>query len=266
MGEAFITRRGGGGGGAGLNFSVKAYASASALPSAERENTIAVITNVQITSWMFSATQPATMSEGMVWFPTGTTSPVVFNALKKNNITVCPTSAKQYISGAWVAKTAKIYQNNKWAEFFSGTIFKNGTIYTGHTDYKFPSNATIMGTGDGIEVSTVGGKTSEVCKVFGPIALDNIKTLQMTSAFTDSISGSHRRVLYVATTASVSYRNASAIQTTDATSSWKNSTTITLDVSSFKGEYYVYAGTNTNNSAWDSPRKLKITDVTGVMT
>ena len=262
MGIAFLYGNGGSGGG-GLNFRV---IGGTTEPSSPKENDIWVNTDVEITGYVFSVTEPANPAEGMVCISTGTVSSVKFNALKKNGIEVYPLYAKQYISGAWVTKTAKIYQTNEWAEFFSGTIFKNGTIYTGHTNYKTPSNANIIETDDGIEVSTVGGKTSQVYKVFGPIVLDNIKTLQMTSAFTDSVGGSHRRVLYVAPTASVSYGNASAIQTTDATSSWNKSTTITLDVSSFKGEYYVYAGTNTNNSAWDNSRKLKITDVTGVMT
>lgn len=106
------------GGGAGLNFSVKAYASESALPSVEKENTIAVITETDITSWIFSATEPETPEEGMVWFHVGASSPVAFNALKNGGITVYPLSAKQYVSGAFVTVTAKSYQNGSWVDWF----------------------------------------------------------------------------------------------------------------------------------------------------
>lgn len=98
------------GGGASLNFTVVGGTSA---PTSPKENTIWVNTSTTITSWVFSATQP-TGSSGMVWFQTEEKSTAPFNALKKNNITVYPISAKQYVSGAWADKTAKIYQNGAW--------------------------------------------------------------------------------------------------------------------------------------------------------
>ena len=57
------------------------------------------------------------MTEGMVWIATGTTGTIEFNALKKNDITIQILSASQYVSGAWVSKTAKIYQNSAWVGF-----------------------------------------------------------------------------------------------------------------------------------------------------
>lgn len=47
-----------GSGNAGLNFSVVRYASASALPATADENTIAVITEHEITSWAFASKNP----------------------------------------------------------------------------------------------------------------------------------------------------------------------------------------------------------------
>ena len=120
----------GAGGGSGLNFSVKAYASESALPSVERENTIAVFTDVEISGWIFSATQPTSKEEGIVWFPTGDSSTVQFNALKKNGIEVYPLSAKQYVSGAWVDKAAKSYQGGKWVDWYNGDIVFDRTVQT----------------------------------------------------------------------------------------------------------------------------------------
>lgn len=54
---------------------------------------------------------------GTVWISTGVSSPVEFNALKKNDIQVYPLNAKQYINNSWVDKTVLSYQNNKWAEW-----------------------------------------------------------------------------------------------------------------------------------------------------
>lgn len=118
----------GGGGGTSLNFDVKAYATEEAMLAATpKENTIGIITTTPITSWIFSATEPAETMEGMVWITTGTSSTVKFNALKKNCIQVYPISAKQYVSGAWVNKNMKCYQNGKWRDF-GYYIIQNGVL------------------------------------------------------------------------------------------------------------------------------------------
>lgn len=105
----------GGVGGTSLNFDVKAYATEETLLAATpKENTIGIITETPITSYIFSATEPSPAAAGMVWISTGTSSTIEFNALKKNGIQVYPLSAKQYVSDAWVDAPVYIYQNNAW--------------------------------------------------------------------------------------------------------------------------------------------------------
>lgn len=101
------------GGGNPLNFKV---VGSTTQPTDPKENMIWVNTSTAITDWVFSATQPSAKS-GRVWISTGTSSPVEFNALKKNGIQVYPISAKQYVSGSWVDKEAKSYQGGKWVEW-----------------------------------------------------------------------------------------------------------------------------------------------------
>lgn len=102
----------GGAGGTALNFQVVG----NPQPSNPKENTIWIDTNVPISSYVFSAEQPKGIPD-MVWISTGKSSTIEFNALKKNSIQVYPISAKQYIDGAWVDKTAKSYQNGKWVDW-----------------------------------------------------------------------------------------------------------------------------------------------------
>ena len=104
---------GGGGGGTSLNFEVIP----NPQPENPKVNTIWVDTDVEITGWDFSAVEPANPAEGMVWFSTGTASSVAFNALKENSVMVYPMSAKQYVGGAWVDKTAKSYRNGEWVDW-----------------------------------------------------------------------------------------------------------------------------------------------------
>ena len=111
-------KRGGTGGGTALNFKVLAYATEEALlADAPKENTIGIITDVDITGYYFIETEPEGMSEGEVWITTGASSAVEFNALKKNAVQVYPLYAKQYVDGAWVHVTAMIYQGGAWAEW-----------------------------------------------------------------------------------------------------------------------------------------------------
>ena len=108
------------GGGQPLNFDVKAYAT-EALMDADtpKANTIGVITTTAITGWHLSATQPENMANGEVWFPVGTSSPVEFNALKKNGIQVYPLSAKQMVSGTLKDVIAKSYIDGEWKSWIT---------------------------------------------------------------------------------------------------------------------------------------------------
>lgn len=121
------TNTGGGGGGGGLNFKVIP----NPQPSTAKENTIWVDTD-RINNYYFSATQPEGMTEYDVWFPVGTSSTVAFSATKKNPIMVYPLSAKQYVSGALVDKTAKSWQGGEWVDWIR-YILKGNNLYDGWT-------------------------------------------------------------------------------------------------------------------------------------
>lgn len=125
MSGNIILNIGGSGGGTSLNFKVVGNPE----PANPSENTIWVNTDVDITSWVFSAMEPETPAAGMVWITTGKTSTAPFNALKKNNITVYPISAKQYVGGAWVDKEAKSYQNGAWADWWNGHLYEYGNLH-----------------------------------------------------------------------------------------------------------------------------------------
>lgn len=106
-----IGRTNAGGGGASLNFKV---VGGTTQPTSPKENTLWVNTSTAIPSWAFSATEPGSPVAGMVWFSTGATSSVAFNALRKNDIHVYPTVTKQYIGEQWVKKEAQAYQGGEW--------------------------------------------------------------------------------------------------------------------------------------------------------
>lgn len=122
-----IGRTNAGGGGGGLNFKV---VGGSAQPENPKENTIWVNTDRPITSWAFSTDAPGSPADGMVWIKTGFGSATPFNALKKNEVQVCPFSTQQYLDGAWADKTAMIYADGIWSLFHPSKeyVIQNGVI------------------------------------------------------------------------------------------------------------------------------------------
>lgn len=134
------------GGGAALNFKI---VGGTEQPANPKEHTIWINTDAAVTSWIISAVQPETPSEGMVWISTGTSSSAEFNALKKNGINVYPLFAKQYVSGAWVDKTAKSYQNGAWVDWFVYLLNRgkdNTDLTGGWQAIAKPYNANAIGS------------------------------------------------------------------------------------------------------------------------
>ena len=151
-----------GGGGTALNFRVVGGTTAPTNPA---ENCIWVNTDTTITSWIFSATEPSPAEAGRVWISTGTSSPIEFNALKKNGIQVYPISAKQYVSGAWVKVTAKSYQGGEWVDWIE-VFYPNGKLSTWAVGYKQTANGSLtISDGDLVLTSTSTG-SGELRTVF----------------------------------------------------------------------------------------------------
>ena len=125
-------------GGGGLNFSV---VDGLTQPGDPKENMIWVYTE-GMTGWHFAAEQPEEMAKGEVWFSTGKTSTIAFNALKKGTVMVYPISAKQMIDdGILVEVTAKIYQNGAWVEWIT-VYYDKGTEYISFVGYKNSGTGT----------------------------------------------------------------------------------------------------------------------------
>ena len=124
----FVTLHGFGGNGVDLNFEVIAYESEEVLlASTPAENTIGVVTTTPMTSWSFSATEPANPENGMIWVTTGIGGDKNFNALKKNELQVYPiNNVKQYVGAVWVVVTAMNFKNGAWNLWWNGKLYDNG--------------------------------------------------------------------------------------------------------------------------------------------
>lgn len=249
-----ILNYGSGGGGAALNFKVVRYDPGAELPASAAENIIAVFTNVDIAGWYFSPTQPENMKQGEVWFLTGASSSVAFNALKKNSIEVCPIYAKQYVNGELVSVEAKTYQNGKWIDWIT-YLFNNGDecidITGGWTSEGFTFGTTkvveAVNSGSLIRMEYSGSGIVAIIKgTKEKINLTNINKIRIRYKCAYNTSASTTMQFGVASGTEVQVNNRAAnISLNDTTG---NDVDAYLDVSMLDGEYYVVASVYAENS------------------
>jgi len=246
MGEGLIVRRGGG---ANLNYKVFGGTSAPSSPAA---NTIWVNTSTAITSYVFSSEQPTSPVAGMVWFKTGNQSAVLFNALKKNGIMLRPLSAKQYISGAWVTKTAKSYQGGEWLEWIADTYLYNagdtcdavtggwqGRAWKEDSDTS-ASAPTITFNADSMVAATTGSNYARgVVEIKEDFDLTHFKTITAIYSFSGTVS--ETASLFMVISRDSTYWGASEAVASTALAKGTDKTA-TLDVSAISGAYDVAFG------------------------
>jgi hypothetical protein len=130
MGNAYLYGNGGSSGGS-LGFEIVGGTIRPARPS---HNMVWVNTNVDITSYVFSATAPENPVEGMLWVTIADSSNTksVFT-VGKEWVTVYTVSTKQYIGGAWIDKFAHSYQNGEWVDWWLGELYEAGNECAGIT-------------------------------------------------------------------------------------------------------------------------------------
>lgn len=231
-----------GGGSAGLNFKV---VGGTSQPSSPSENTIWINTDVPVSGYIFSATEPEETSDGIVWIYTGTQSDAEFNALKKNGIKVYPISSKQRVSGAWVDKTAKSYQNGAWRDWVRHNVLyesgdENEKVTGGWVDRLVGLSsdrkrelAIVRGANNLSVSAAVGGGSMITTK--NKINLSNWSKIVFTGKI-ESYSDTWCRIAVWTEIPSASNGNIAAeLKISAGTHTSKKS----LDVSGLSGSYYV---------------------------
>lgn len=254
-----VSLEGFGSGGASLNFKV---VGGLTQPADQRKISIWVITDQKITSWIFSAEAPAEPAEGNVWFTTGTSSQVAFDALKKNSIMVYPISAKQYVSGAWVNVTAKSYHDGKWVDWIV-YLYNSGDscvdLTGGYTAVAMSwssstpnKNApTVTNNDDHMLISQISGAGGAVYTE-KKIELSGFKTLYFDGMISCNTNNLERANLSIwSDIGTYKETNRVAMMKADNLEGVK-----TLDISSLTGEYHI--GFYLYNAGGDTTSEVKL--------
>ena len=239
-----------GGGGGGLNFAVKAYASESTLPATAKENTIAVITETAIASWIVDVKEPENPAAGMVWIEVGTESEVAFNLMKKNAIYIYPASVKQYAGSTWADVDAFIYQGGSWAQFSQIVtdvyLFNNGDTCDAVTGgWGAVDGGAVSDSALGISVY-YSAKGAQVYTKAG-VDLTKFNTLRVLSGtyHTSTVFGIMSKA---PSGASGSYNTNNGQCSARGTISAANKE-FTLDISQYSGPHYIWIGNSGGGAA-----------------
>lgn len=228
----------GGGGSGGLNFKVIC----GTQPSTAKENTIWVDTD-RINNYYFSAEQPENMTDYDVWFPIGTSSTVAFSATKKNHIMVYPLSAKQFISGTLVDKTAESYQGGKWNSWIK-YLYNYGNSYTniGGEWVSYYSNGTFKLESDHIRLASTKADSGMISiGKADMIEVDDMDTITLTAEIVSSTTGTLYVGINSTKASSLNIINDSpAVTRIDTTDKIGNTVDIPVYVSSIDGQFYVF--------------------------
>lgn len=108
-------------------------------PANPKTNCIWVETSTDITGWEVGTAYPATPAEGNVFIIADPVTSMAnvdisgkLDKIRNHCIKITPSYAYQYISGAWVTKTMKIYNNGAWIDTLT-TLYDHGTYADGFT-------------------------------------------------------------------------------------------------------------------------------------
>lgn len=228
----------GAGGMSELNFKVVGGTSQPVNP---KENTIWVNTETEISGWLFSAEDPGSPVEGMVWIILGTTSEVPFNALKKGELYCFPTSCEQYVGGSWASVDAYIYQGGQWLQFSSEShylaVYDSGVENVPLTLIGFTRKASVLQA----SLGTNGG--GAYIKTSSAIDITYNSALNVTCSYIGG-EGTFAGYFYAR------ILNTDGGVVAEKSSARNTKGTISLDISSLTGSYIVAAYADNSSGSY----------------
>ena len=127
--KAIAALSGGGDGSVRANFSVVAYPTAEEMTlSAPDNNTIGIVTEVDIMRTVVSPVRPSDPAEGTVWISIGDSGTNTLHALNAGGLefgTIFLQYAEQYVNGEWIVAKVMIYQNSEWKDWITYVYLYN---------------------------------------------------------------------------------------------------------------------------------------------
>lgn len=181
-------------GGAGSGGSTMVIVGSTTRPAKATQNMIWIDTDVEITSYVLSGTEPENPTSGMVWVTISNSGRVATkNPIGGNWMTMYLLRANQHIDGAWVKKTVMCYQDGEWLNCLMH-VYKNGVtthnilakaMKTG-ADAANPAVAPTVSVHETNFEATLGSSSSGAAGIVylsDKVDLSNVSTLYVKGTF-----------------------------------------------------------------------------------
>lgn len=228
-------------GGAALN--VTAVSDASALPETADENTIAVVTGVEIGAVYARNSAPTTASAGDVFIKTDAKASFVVELANEGSIQICISCAYVYTGSAWETAQAFIFQGGEWAEM-AGAVYlyycgDECTDHSGGWETYVWYTATADKGADGIRL--VGGNTGyqyAFACTKTKVDVTDYSTIHFEGTVNEAFSNG--MLMCGIQTAVPSEYNQTTFRTS-VSATGAGEFHLLLDVSEYSGEFYVCA-------------------------
>jgi hypothetical protein len=176
------TNAGGGTGGSGF-----AIVCGTERPNNAADNMVWVDTNYETTNYVFSAVEPATPTDGMLWVKIANAGSVNVTApVGKEWIKLCLGLVHQYVNGQWVRRAAKLYKDGEWMIVSS--------IFAAYITVTYPAKSTCTVTDGATTLTDTNDTDTEKTTIF---IVPNEGTWTVTSAANDGIDDSAEKTVEI---------------------------------------------------------------------
>lgn len=223
MADCYIVRRGGGG---GVSLKINAIASASDLPTTGSNGDIYIVTQTTLTGLsFFQPTQPTgTFAVGDVWVMTSEKSAAKVNLASKGTILIGLKQACVWNGSQWVNSELHVWYDGQWAD---GVYY---LIVGGALNEPFSATNATVTMGNGYVNATAISGSSGNYRTSVAVDLTDYSTLYCVTRNNGDLEAA---IGVWSATSTPSTPNARTKMSNTA------ATTVTLDVSSLSGNYYV---------------------------
>ena len=191
------------------------------------------------------------VSNGTIFITTGKNSTAPINTLKKNNMTVYPVYAKQYISGKWRDMEAKTYQNGEWIDWWNHQLYYYGKDFelitggwTGCDRSLVKDNVAIDFLENGMKMYLTQSNSRRygILRTVNPVDLTNFNTVTFTGYIYKGVATTSGKEAYgsIKVFEDFSYGVLTEVASTSI-SNGGSPTTVTVDVSALTGLHHIGA-------------------------
>lgn len=233
--------------------------------------TVEIVADYATSITFFSATINVTYPAGSTCTVTDGTTTLTAPDTSGTWACVVPNAGTWTVRGpdTWWTDTVVISTSGQVAEINISKFYQynNGVFCDqfGHSEMKIPSSSGISYLSDRVRMTTKVNYANEIYVVIDKVPLDRFSKLTLTGTVScNKGSGTVIGTIFVSKVANCSYKNAVSISTYNKTYVAEGTVyTITIDVSDLSGEYYIYAGTNTQGGSWATDRIMDVNEIYG---